>query len=176
MYKKLFILLTFLPPSLSFAFFCPGGNFNQINFGQTTEQVIQQCGKPDQQSTNTEQPEGPQQWSYYIPQTVTTTALKPMQGTLKTEITFDSKGKAVNISVNGIGVGASTVCGSQIQLGDTRDNIKKACGEPSFINKQNGNPTTLGAVPPPKKIVTFIYNTNPPLTLKFVDGLLESKQ
>lgn len=176
MRPNVFILLIFLLlPTVSSAFFCPT-NFNQIYYGQTPDQVMQQCGKPDVQQNSVEKPEGPQQWEYLIPQTVTNRALQSVQGTVKTEIIFDANGQAVNISVNGIGVGATTICGTQIQLGDTREAVKKACGQPSFVNKQNGNSAALGSPPPAKKITLFIYKTNPPLTLKFVNGVLESKQ
>lgn len=169
-------LVTMLFPAGAFAFFCPN-NFKQIDLNYTTDQVIEQCGKPDKQTTTTVAPEGPQEWSYYIPQTVSTTGLTPTQGTLKTQVTFDNQGKAINISVNGIGVGATTICGNkQIQLGDTRDAIKKVCGEPSFINNQNANPKALGAPGALNQVTEFIYNTNPPVTLHFVNGRLESKQ
>lgn len=164
-----------LLPQLTWAFFCPN-NFKQIDFGQTPEQVIAQCGKPDKKTETTEQSEGAQEWSYFIPQRVSNNTFQPQQGTLRTQVTFDSQNKAVSISVNGLGVGASTICGGQIQLGDSRETVKNACGEPSFVNKQNANPNTLGATPPPKKVVQFIYNSNPPVTIIFVNGKLESRQ
>lgn len=165
-----------LTPSLSFAFFCPT-NFSQIEFGNTMDQVIQICGKPDKQDETTRQNENvPQEWSYYVPQTVTSQALTPnTQGTLKTQMTFDAAGKVINISVNGIGVGSSQICGQRmVQLGDTRDSIKAACGDPSFINKQT-MPTDGSAPPPDTKITTFIYNVNPPVKLIFENGLLKEK-
>lgn len=160
------ILLLISHPA--FAFFCPS-NFNQIAEGDSIETVTQKCGKPDKQTTKEVKEEGPQQWNYYIPQTVTTAGLSPMQGTLKTEVSFDKNGKALNISVNGIGVGSSTICGTVIQLGDTRDMVKKACGEPAFINQQN---TTTTNDTPPDKVTEFIYNTSPPAKLTFKNGKL----
>lgn len=173
MLKKLFFIAsTLLAPSISFAFFCPN-NFNQIEIGDSIQTVTKQCGKPDKEETTTVTKEGPQEWSYYIPQTVSTTAMSQEQGTLKTQITFDENNKAINISVNGIGVGSSTICGTPINLGDSRDTVKSACGKPSFINKQQ--PAT-GQPPDETKITEFTYNSNPPGKLIFENGKLKEKQ
>ena len=165
------IWLTALVPSLSFAFFCPT-NFNQITAGQTRAQVTAACGKPDKQESKKVKAEGPQEWSYYVPQSVATSDMTTAQGTLKMQFTFDDSGKAINISVNGIGVGSTTICGNSVSLGDTRDAIKAACGKPSFVNQQNGNTAVLGAAQPSTVMVTFTYNTNPPVTLTFENGKL----
>lgn len=160
-------------PLTSFAFFCPT-NFSQINFGNNMDDVVQTCGKPDSQIESKKENENvPQQWDYFVPQTVTNSSLTPMQGTLRTQIFFDASGKVININVNGIGVGASEICGNSIQLGDTRDSIKSACGTPNFVNKQ---PLPNGAPTPDIKVTTFIYNTNPPTKLVFENGVLKDKQ
>jgi hypothetical protein len=173
--NKLILLVLIFSPTLSYAFFCPT-NFNQIDFGYTTDQVQQECGKPDKQETKDGDVPVPQEWSYFIPQTVALSANQNGQGTLKTTVTFDKSGKAINLSVNGLGVGASSICGKSIQLGDTLDAVKSACGEPSFINKQ-ANPTSpTGSEQPPKKITTFTYNTNPSVILTFENGKLTSKK
>ena len=93
------------------------------------------------------------------------------QGTLKTSFTFDANGKAVNISVNGIGVGATTICGNNLQLGDTRDTVKAACGTPTLINKQTASPEK-----PSIKVVEFTYKSTPPVTLIFENGKLKEKK
>lgn len=170
--KLINICIISLAPTLSYAFFCPN-NFNQIDFGFTTEQVIAQCGKPDKEESKDVTPEGPQEWNYYIPQTVATTGINQQkQGTLKTQMTFDSEGKAINISVNGIGVGSTTICGVPVQLGDTRDQIKSACGDPTLVNNQ----FTSQNAPKPKKVSIYTYNSNPPGVLTFEDGILTQKQ
>ena len=62
------IIFTFIcMPLSSYAFFCPN-NFNQINYGDTIATVQTQCGKPDKQETKNSKPEGPQEWSYFIPE------------------------------------------------------------------------------------------------------------
>lgn len=171
--KRLLLILS-LPLSAQ-AFFCPN-NFNQIEFGMSIEQVERQCGKPDNTVTQVMEPEGPQEWNYYVPQTVGAGGAVPVQGTMKVQFVFNSEGKVVNMSVNGIGVGATAVCGKTIQLGDARETIKGSCGSPSFINKSTGDSPFLGPTPPKKAITTFTYGTNPPANLVFENGILTSKQ
>jgi len=170
-----FILLTL--PSIALAFFCPT-NFNQIDFGMTTDQVTQSCGKPDSLKESVKQNENvPQEWDYYIPQTVDMGGTsQTAQGTLKTSVTFDDKGKAINISVNGIGVGATSICGgTNVQLGADKDTIKNACGNPSFINKQT--PATNPSLPKDTKVIEFSYTSaTPPVTLVFENGMLTDKK
>ena len=163
-------------PSISFAFFCPT-NFSQIDYGMTVDQVTQICGKPTSQKEYTKPNENvPQEWSYYIPQTVNMGGTSQnAQGTLKTSVTFDDKGKAINISVNGIGVGATSICGSNMKLGDDRDSIKSACGAPAFVNKQSVDPET--AKKTETKIVELNYSSvTPPVLLIFENGKLTEKK
>lgn len=154
----------------SFAFFCPT-NFSQIEMGMTLDQVTATCGKPTTIKEVTKENDNvPQEWNYFIPQSVGVSAFQQTQGTLKTSIAFDADGKAVNISVNGLGVGASTICGGQqIQLGDSKDTISKACGDPTFKNKADNNN-------PPTKETQVTYDSNPPQTLIFRNGLLMERQ
>lgn len=171
------IALSFiLSPALCHAFFCPS-NFNQIDFGDSTDHVKTQCGKPDKEEEKEVEAQGPQEWSYFIPQTVALSANQLGQGTLKTTITFDKNGKAINISVNGIGVGGTQICGNttNIKLGDTRDAVKAACGEPAFVNKE-ANANALPTTEQNKKIIIYIYNSTPPQRLTFEDGLLTKKE
>lgn len=174
--SALTILITSIP-SLTFAFFCPT-NFNQIDFGMTADQVSQICGKPDDTREYLKPNDNiPQEWSYYIPQTVSMGgSLQSAQGTLKTSMSFDDKGKAINISVNGIGVGATTICGGNtVQLGDDKERVKSVCGDPSFINKQtlSANPS----IPQGSKVVEFTYlSSTPHVTLIFENGKLTDKK
>lgn len=183
---KIIILLSLaFVPNLVAAFFCPT-NFTQINFGDTIGKVVQQCGKPNGHATKNVEREVPEEWSYFIVQTVATGSLTPTQGTLKVQITFDTDNKAINISVNGIGVGASNICGPSIQLGDSKQTIKKLCGTPAFVNSQKSNapnagtiaggPTGAAPIVKSDKVTTFIYNSNPPIKLIFVNGKLIKKE
>ena len=119
----------------AYALLCPT-NFNTILIGDSLDKVVSKCGEPTTKTTQDIEPPVPQQWSYLIPQTVSGGINSTMQGTLPVMITFDDKGKAININVNGIGVGATTICGGNIALGNTIEAVKSACGKPTFINKQ----------------------------------------
>ncbi len=163
-----------LAPQFCFAYFCPT-NFNQINNGDTIDQVKQLCGNPDLEVTKDAVPNVPQEWTYFISQTVSMGNLEPAQGTLKTSVSFDQSGKAINISVNGVGVGSSLICGGNIQLGDTEEAIKNACGKPAFINKQQEQPAP-GTQTPTSKMTELTYHSNPPTVLMFKDGLLTGKK
>lgn len=167
-------------PSFAFAttsFACPT-NFNFIHFGMTPEEVTIACGKPDQEKEYVKPNENiPQEWSYYIPQTVSMGGgLQPAQGTMKTTVTFDDKGRSVNISVNGIGVGTTTICGGRtVNLGADKETIKAACGDPAFITKQS--PSANSAIPQDSKIMEFTYTqVIPQTTLVFEDGRLSDKR
>lgn len=175
--NRLMIILLALTPVSSFAFFCPT-NFSQIEMGMSIDQVTQICGKPATQKESLKPNENiPQEWTYFVPQTVVMNNHQTSNGTLKTSMAFDSSGRAINISVNGVGVGATTICGSTISLGDTRDTVKGACGEPAFNNKQGGGLDSVeGGGPPPTKIVEFTYTSNPPATLVFENGVLKERR
>lgn len=112
--------------------------------------------------------EGPQEWTYFMTETVATSTSYSTTGTLKTTFTFDKDDNAINISVNGIGVGETTICGSSVRLGYTRDQVKGICGQPSFINKQ----TNESGKEEMDTIVEYNYNSNPPVTLVFKNGIL----
>ncbi|MBX3709390.1 MAG: DUF2845 domain-containing protein [Gammaproteobacteria bacterium] len=178
MYLALITIALAIFPNVSAAFFCPS-NFNQIDFGMTPDEVTQTCGKPDEQKESTKENENiPQEWSYYIQQTVSIGGSNSNpQGTLKTTITFDDTGKAINISVNGIGVGASSICGSNIQLGDTRDKVKSACGDPAAVSKLSSTLSGTSAQQEPIKVLEFHYSSGtPPTVLIFENGKLTDKQ
>lgn len=169
--KLILTTLAFIP-HMSWAFFCPN-NFRQINIGDSIETVKQECGKPDIETTKKEEKNTPQEWSYFIPQTVSTAnSYEEMQGTLKTSMAFDADGKLVNISVNGIGVGSTQICGADIQLGDTKDSVKAACGNPSYINKSSQNEGQSEK----NKITLLTYKVTPPVTLVFVNGVLTEQK
>jgi hypothetical protein len=161
--KRLLCLAALLLPTASaYAMFCPG-NLNQINIGDTTAQVIAQCGKPDKQASEKSSPDVPQEWGYYI------TADAQQQITLKVNVTIVNK-KAVNITANGMSLNYTTLCnGVTIQVGDTADSIQKACGKPQFINKSEPTSTTDMST---STTTTFQYGNT---TLTFENDKLTSR-
>jgi hypothetical protein len=163
-----FLLLSCLLLSNAWAdLFCPN-NFNSINLGDTLNSVLQACGKPDSQKVTKKMPFEPQEWTYYVQ------SYPGMPGTLKTTVAFDQKGKVINISVNGAGLSQTQICNNQtnIQFGDTTDQVEAVCGKPAVITKTNA---AMGA---PKEIVEtdLIYQGTPPVTLVFEDGILKERK
>lgn len=167
----------------SFAFFCPS-NFNDINIGDPISKVIELCGQPDSKVVKDAPDKQPQEWSYYMANQPNQLQIPTAaQGTLKTTIAFDAEGKVMNISVNNIGVATTNKCGTQVSLGDTREQVESACGKPTLISKQNQNeppvpPPPAGVKPEdlPNKQVEFTYNSTPAMTLIFIDGRLTERQ
>lgn len=169
---RLFSVIVALASSQANALLCPG-NFSHIEVGDSLSSVVAKCGEPTKKETKPAPVKTPEEWTYLIPQTVSAGTTGQQQGTLKATITFDADGKAINMTVNGIGVGASTICGNNISLGDNTDAVKSACGKPSFINQQPPPETNN----PSKDMQTiYTYQTNPPTTLIFTDGVLSEVQ
>ncbi|MES2217862.1 MAG: DUF2845 domain-containing protein [Pseudomonadota bacterium] len=176
---KLVLLLAAVGYSTnSLALLCPG-NFNQINMGDTVESVIAACGKPAGQTSTENTEEGPQEWNFYVqvaaayvPNLNTTS-----QATLKTTIAFD-KGKVTNMSVNGVGVSNTAICGPTIQVGDTMDSVKSACGKPAFINRGTGS--QAGTEDPNSKntkTTTLTYTSaGNQISLIFENGVLTDRK
>lgn len=161
-------------PSTSFALMCPM-NFNQIQPGNTMEQVLQQCGKPERQEEKNVPVEGPQEWSFFVPQTVASMNMTQVTGTLRSSFAFDKDGRIINISVNGIGVGSTQICnGMTISLGDTREMVRDSCGKPAYINREQVSDNN----PDPKshKVTTLFYNTSPVTRLIFIDNKFTERQ
>jgi len=167
--KIIAITLLFFCPYVSYAMFCPT-NFNLVSLGDSIDSVKEKCGKPDSEKTKEMPKPEPQEWTYFTTQTVSTGTSYQATGTLKTTVTFDKDDKAINISVNGIGVGESTICGTPIQLNNSRDQVKAACGEPSFINKQGVDAT--GGTDKKDVVTEYTYNANPPFTFIFTNSVL----
>lgn len=176
-HKSLFIIfLSMQLSSYSYAFFCPS-NFAQIDYGMTIAQVEQACGKPDAKNESTKDNENvPQEWNYFINQAASNNVniYQPAPGTLKSSFMFNAEGKLINISVNGLSVGTTPLCGNRpLSLGNTKDQVKAACGDPAFKSKQGDtNPAANGI-----KVVEYIYSkANPPATLIFENGIFTGKK
>ena len=160
--KNIGIILSLFLCSNTFAMFCPT-NFNNINMGDSMDQVQQTCGKPDSENTKEVVPEGlPQEWGFY----------KSPQGalaTLKVTIALD-KDKVVNISVNGASMVSTDICGSTISVGDSASSIKSACGKPSYTNQSQ---ELQHATENKTKVTELKYGST---TLVFENGKLKTRK
>lgn len=169
-------LFTLLLPGICHAFFCPN-NFNQIQIGDSMDQVTKACGPPNSQSESTEADDsGPQQWSFYMPQHgITGPSVNP-QGSMQAVFSFDGSGKIINIMVNNVSVGSTNVCGGSIQLGASRESVKTACGNPMYINKPTQSADQSATPTSEVKMIQFNYNGNPPVSLIFQNGILKDRR
>lgn len=145
------------------AMFCPNG-FNQINIGDTLEEVQQQCGKPDAKTEEKSAADVPQQWQYYVKSDPTNPA------SLNVTIAFVN-GKASNITVNGTSLASTSICGSSVSVGNTTDQVKSACGSPSMVTKSQSDSSAPATV-----ITRLKYNTTPPVTLVFENNKLTKRE
>ena len=157
----------------SLAMFCPKG-FNQINTGDTMNQVTLQCGPPDAKKTYSSPIPQPQEWDYFV---------KPdpsQSGTLKMAVVFDANQKVANITVNAQSLMSTPLCSPAaaqnntpgISVGDSMEKVKAQCGQAMFVNlgQSQGNPSSPA---PSNEITEFTYNTTPVTILTFENGKLK---
>lgn len=176
--KIIFLLSAIVYSNASFAILCPT-NFTEIHMGESVDDVKAACGKPDGETSKDASDQGPQEWSYYVSvnQAFYQNVSQNQQATLKTTIAFD-KGKITNMSVNGVGVSNTAICGNTIQIGDTMDTTKSACGKPAFINRGTGSQTGTedgNAKKSKNSVLTYISNGNT-TTLVFDGGVLTERK
>ncbi|MHB1948822.1 MAG: hypothetical protein ACYCQI_12020 [Gammaproteobacteria bacterium] len=169
--RTVFLTTALLYSSQCLAFFCPN-NFNQINIGDNIDQVALQCGKPSSEIKSKKEPSVPQEWTYYmtLPQQNEYTAPGATPGTMKVTFAFVDD-KVVNLTSNGIGVGATTICNNtNIQLGTAMKDVEKACGKAANITKSQAQSTT-----PPVEVIEWKFDGPPAVTLTFENGTLKSR-
>lgn len=170
--------LTLALASPAFALMCPS-NFNEISIGDSLASVKSACGTPAGEKTFDSVANTPQEWNYYVaPSGLNTGVSAGGQATLKTTVAF-ADGKVTNMSVNGVGVSNTAICGGTIQIGDTEDAVKAACGKPQFINRGTGPQTgTAGAsADAATKITELTYPSGGGMTtLVFENGIFKQRK
>jgi len=166
------ILLTtgmLITASSAHAFFCPT-NLQMINFGDSIEQVTQQCGKPNTEKKIQPNPDdATQEWVF-----------NKSDGTAQVRMMF-TKQQITSITQNGMPIASTNACGSAIGLNETMDNVKRLCPAPTLINGGNSNnPQPTNAADDSKDFSTGTvelgYNSSPAVTLVFIDGKLVAKK
>lgn len=163
--KSVFIVL-FCYSSYCNAMFCPT-NFNMIEVGDSIETVTTQCGKPLKEEKRLIKPSGPQEWIYFK-------KMDPSdQGTVKTSIAVLDD-KVANMSINGVSVTETEICGGNIQVGSSVKELEAACGKPTYTD--NLSPGDEQSPPKATEIVELQYNSTPPQTLIFENGKLKDKK
>ena len=163
---RLLLLTTCLFYSTAnFAMFCPNG-LNQVDIGDTIDQVTHMCGAPTSQKSFKSSIDEPQEWTYYIKM------VKGQNGSIKMVIAFKDN-KVINMSVNGIGLTNTTICnGKTTTLNTTQDQVKAACGDPAYIDK----PDEAEYEKKKDNMTSFTYEGTSSITLLFKDGKLQKQQ
>ncbi|VVC75514.1 hypothetical protein AQUSIP_08040 [Aquicella siphonis] len=185
-----FATVLFIVSMNAFAIFCPS-NFSQVRPGDTIDQVLELCGKPDSQNSYNKTASLSEEWSYYVKSDAND------KTTSKMTVVFSSD-KVININVvvpraleqgliaapNGkhapvVGViindgqtpqnvASTRVCGSLISIGDSVQQVESACGKPAAV-RQNQPP----GAPADATIITELkYGGTTPATLLFENGIL----
>ena len=171
---KPIVILLLLAPALSYAWVCPN-NFSQIVPGDSIDQVVAACGKPDSEKKSESGYRGPQEWQYFV------TIDQPLNGSgapagaspsVKMSVAL-VKQKVINITVQGTSLASTSICGPTINVGDSLDSVETNCGKPTFVQKQeSGNSNDEK----PIEIIEYKYNTTAPNTLIFENGILKSRK
>lgn len=174
--KKTILLLACLSLSATAsAMFCPK-NFNQINMGDSIEQVEKQCGKPDFEKKSKGEDDGPQLWTYYVhPQMKDYTQMRTNSNavaSVKMEVAFNL-GKVINLTVNSMSLATTTICGPNVSIGDTTKSVKRACGEPTMPASKEQNGSDGKKLP---EIMEYKYSSSPPVSLIFTNGILTERK
>lgn len=164
MNKTLVCLALSLTINSCYAMFCPG-NYNQININDSLEAVKQACGKPDTEKTQDIASNGPQEWVYFVK-----TGSQSDLTSLRMTVAFD-KEKAANITMNGVSLTTTQMCGSSISVGDDIKSVEKACGKPALINQANNSQAAK------TKLTELTYSSgNAPIILIFENDKLKERK
>lgn len=195
-FKLKLIIMGLFIPTITWgvdSFYCPQ-HAGYINIGMPVEQVIAACGQPlSKQQMNTPATrkvpvqqviynnEGDKRafygvWSLPIGNS-NTGILQPFGGNsgggALLQITIMNN-KVSSISINGASSNAFSVCGGvSVEIGDPVAAVYNACGTPSLVNHSYINQP----IPSATKPEIWVYQPSPyqpPLSLTFIDGKLQS--
>lgn len=192
--KHFMSALFFIFSTNAYAIFCPT-NFNNINYGDTLDQVLQQCGKPNTQNTYVKNPAVPQEWNYYLkihpfdPVTTKMTLVFKDDKVIYINIAGSNTANSVlcrttrhtdnnsqqmqlacgNPYQSQYNVASTTICGPSIKIGDTPQAVEFACGKPIFVTQSQTQDTT-------SEITELSYQGMPTITLIFENGRLKQRK
>lgn len=160
--------------------YCPQ-KAGYINVGMTPEQVTAACGEPlsKQESNNPVMQKVPVQQLFFNNQGSSTAFYGvwslPVGTNSGTQLQVDViDNKVYGVKLNGSDTNAFSICGgTSIQVGDPVGKVFGSCGNPSLVNNTYINQPVATA----QKPQIWIYQPGqyqPPVTLTFVDGKLQS--
>ncbi len=145
----------------SYAFFCPT-NLNVIQIGDSLNNVQEQCGFGTLSEVKQDNVAIPQEWAYYKKLNANDA------GTIKLSFIINSN-KIININVNGISVSRTALCGAQITVGQSSDQLKASCGDPTILSASSADKSSTPQGPPQQKLS---FSEAPQSELIFENGKL----
>lgn len=178
------------------AMFCPT-NFKSIDFGDTLEHVLLECGNPTSQKNYKNTSATQQEWDYYIKTNYFD------QSNTKLKVLFKDE-KVVNINITEAGlvnkevcesttalvdqhtlqricnksiypvetnVVSSSLCGQIINVGDNIQKIEMACGKPAFVKQMQQLDQPAQAI----EVAELHYEGSSGATLIFINGRLSDR-
>lgn len=172
MNKMLISFFLILPLThAAYAWLCPN-NFKIIQAGDSMETVKQTCGKPaSEKELPQEKKQKPEQWDYVIQDKSLGSRL---QQNNKLSLLFDASGKLINMTFNGTGINQTSACTDKIRTGDSKELVKRNCGNPAFILQSQGAEANDDAE---HTTVAWVYeSTTNKTTFIFKDGVLTDRQ
>lgn len=170
-------LMMLLVSNISFALPCPT-NSNIIYKGNTTEEIIKECGQPQSSKNYIKTVITAQKWQYYKNQYNNQT-FNQENNNVNVKLTFVfNQNKVVNINIvdsncktdsnnncnpNGNDVASTNICGNLIRVDDTSETVQSICGAPTFAEDLGRKEI---------KVTEFTYNGSSVLTLIFENNIL----
>lgn len=171
MLKRTMLILATIATNNAYAVMCPN-NFNTVNIGDSVEQVIAQCGKPEDKKEYKVDVDVPQEWSYYV------VVAPPNPATVQMTIVFVNK-KVANITVNAMSLVSTNLCGGTpntngvgtVNVGDDMDTVKASCGKPTFTKKgeASGSDSKID-------VTELTYTGQSPYMMYFENGKFQSRK
>lgn len=182
--RYLFTAVFLVATNASYAFFCPE-NFSQVYEGDTMDKVMQTCGMPHSQKSESKKASLSEEWTYFTQKEATN---KPIQMTVvianskvvnikldrdQTNMSWGGGQPLVNVAIGNqapMNVASIGACGTTINVGDAAQRIESFCGKPVAI-KQNEAPGAQNGA----DITLFIYGGANAATFVFENGLLKGR-
>lgn len=181
MRKHILMLSSLLLPTSLWAvdsLYC-SANHGTIKVGMTEQQVIQACGKPIATKKSNNPPTRKVPVTQYIFNNQgTSTAfygvwnIQTGSGGVQLEVDVLNN-KVISARVNGSDSNGFSVCGVNIQVGDSESTVLNNCGNPAMVNQTYVDEDIPGI----KNTVLWLYQQGQytqPFTLTFTDGKLQS--
>lgn len=180
--RPLFLLLSILFSTTTYAIFCPT-NFTNIELGDSLQSVISQCGKPSAFNEYKSNGITALQWSFLIRPFDSNKGLKKLKVvfvanqvkniTIEDEVDCQLGDPACQTSQNLENVYSTQACGFPIKVGDTQQVVQVACGKPIMQQQvQLDDPSNTSTL----KMAAALYEGPPRVLLIFENNVLRERR